>query len=153
MENPDNYNILTVPNFISIFYRIGVSYLSQKYESYHIGYGQYQFLIALYVDDGLSQDELTKRVSVDKATTTRAINKLKELGYITVSVDETDKRIRRVWLTDHARMLKDEIFGIAQDWEHKILHALSEEDKQIMTDLFYKIAVSNDWLPNSLLKK
>lgn len=150
MKNKDsNYN-LSIGNYISIFYRIGASYLSQKYQSYGIGYGQYQFLITLYFEDGLSQDELTKRIAVDKATTARAINKLKEVGYVTVKIDSVDKRVHRVMLTEKALEIKNEILEIATQWEKKLLTPLTDDDKETVQLIFKKIAVANNWIPEHI---
>ncbi len=137
---------LSLGNYISIFYRIGSSYLSRKYETYQIGFGQYQFLIMLYLEDGLSQDELTKRVYVDKATTARAINKLKENGYVTVIVDRKDKRKHQVYLTEKSLALKEELLAIALEWENKLLHSLTPEEQTTMFQLFQKISLANEWI-------
>lgn len=139
---------LSLGNYISIFYRIGSSYLSHKYETYQIGFGQYQFLIMLYLEDGLSQEELTKRVYVDKATTARAINKLKENGYVTVIVDCNDKRKHQVYLTEKSLALKEELLTIAMEWENKLLHSLTPEEQKTMFQLFHKISIANEWISN-----
>lgn len=148
MAKIENFKDISVGNYISIFYRIGVSYLSKKYEKYNIGFGQYQFLITLYFENGLSQDELTKRVCVDKATTARAINKLKDLGYVTVNVDSIDKRVHRVMLTEKALSIQDDVLEIVQDWENTLLNSLTEEDKETIQGMFKKVAIANNWLKN-----
>lgn len=137
---------ISLGNYISIFYRIGSIHLSRKYETYRIGFGQYQFLIMLFLEDGLSQDELTKRVYVDKATTARAINKLKENGYVNVLVDSNDKRKHQVYLTEKSLSLKDELLSIAKGWEDKLLDALTKEEQETMFRLFHKIASTNEWI-------
>ncbi|MEG0752911.1 MAG: MarR family winged helix-turn-helix transcriptional regulator, partial [Angelakisella sp.] len=91
-----NDNKLSIGNYISIFYRLGTSHLLQNYSEYNIGYGQYQFLLNLYIQDGLTKEQLTKRVVVDKATTSRSIQKLLDNGYVTVIVDEHDKRVHHI---------------------------------------------------------
>ena len=78
----NKHDDISVSRYLSYFHRIGSSFLSKSYEKYDIGTGQYQFLIQLYLDDGISHDTLTERVSVDKATTTRAIKKLEIAGYV-----------------------------------------------------------------------
>lgn len=150
MSNPNcSENSLSLGNYISIFYRIGSSYLSRKYETYQIGFGQYQFLLMLYLEDGLSQDELTKRVYVDKATTARAINKLKENGYVTVIIDRNDKRKHQVYLTEKSLTLKEELLTIAMEWEDKLLHSLTPEEQKTMFQLFHKISIANEWISNT----
>lgn len=146
INNQNNSDKLSIGNSISIFYRIGSSFLSQKYDKYNIGFGQYQFLLKLYLEDGLSQEELTKKVYVDKATTARSISKLSENGYVTVNIDESDKRIHRVYLTDYAKSIKNEILQIATEWEEKLLNSLDTKEIEQLYEIFDKIARNNNWI-------
>lgn len=139
MRIEDVYQQLSIFTFMNVFTRIGNSYLSKQYESYGFGYGQHQFLLALYAQDGLSQEELTKRIAVDKATTTRAVNKLKELGYFNVTGDCVDKRVKRVTLTEKALDQKEDILEIARGWEDYFLNKLNEQDKKELLALCHKI--------------
>ena len=142
MKLEDIYKELSIFDFMSAFYRIGNSYLSKRQESYGLGYGQHQFLLALYRENGLSQDELSKRISVDKITTQRGVAKLKELGYVSISIDAKDERIHHVMLTPEAMNIKDEILSIANDWELLLLDKLSEQDKADLLQLYKRIVSS-----------
>ncbi|MEG0942100.1 MAG: MarR family winged helix-turn-helix transcriptional regulator [Angelakisella sp.] len=141
-----NDNKLSIGNYISIFYRLGTSHLLQNYSEYNIGYGQYQFLLNLYIQDGLTKEQLTKRVVVDKATTSRSIQKLLDNGYVTVIVDEHDKRVHHIYLTQKAKDIQAEIMSIAQTWEDKLVNCLDDTDKQKLSEIFQKIAESNEWI-------
>ena len=133
------YDNETVSKYLSFFHKIGVSFLSNAYEKYEIGVGQYQFLIQLYLNDGLSHDALTETVSVDKATTTRAIKKLQESGYVKLELHEKDKRKYHIYLTEKATSLKNEIFDVYYLWEEELVKSLSEEEVKTLLSLFKKM--------------
>ena len=135
----NKHNDKPVSTYLSYFYRIGSSFLSRSYEQYGIGSGQYQFLIQLYLDDGISHDTLTERISVDKATTTRAIKKLQEGGYVRLEVNEKDKRKYHIFLTDKAKKLKNEIFEVYYLWEELLVKSLSEEEVKNLISTFKKM--------------
>lgn len=129
----------SVGNYISRFYRIGSSFLSKEYEKYDIGFGQYQFLIQLYLKDGISHDELTELVAFDKATTTRAIKKLENAGYVKTILNEHDKRKYHIYLTDKALAKRDEIFQISILWENKLIGSLDENELATLKNILMKI--------------
>lgn len=130
--------------YIGHLYRLGASFLTTKYAPYNMGFGQYQFLMQLYKQDGLSHEELTSRLHVDKSTTTRAIEKLHKEQYVTIQQQKMDKRKYRIYLTPCARDKQREVLQISQDWEDKMTACLSEEEKDVLYLLLKKIAIYND---------
>ncbi|MEG0693668.1 MAG: MarR family transcriptional regulator [Oscillospiraceae bacterium] len=136
----------SIGSYISSFYRIGSSFLAHKFDKYDIGFGQYQFLMKLYLEDGLSHEELTQRVFVDKANTTRAVTKLCEGGYVVIQKDEHDKRKYRIFLTDYAKSMKDDIWSIATEWENQLLGCLDDEEIAKLSEIFTKVAEHNKWM-------
>ena len=147
MNQQSNKKIeISVGSYISSFYRIGSSFLAHNLEQYNIGFGQYQFLIKLYLEDGLSHDQLTQRVYVDKATTTRSVNKLKENGYVTIEHDRNDKRKYRIFLTEYAKSIKDDVWTIAAQWEDQLLGSLEPEEILALSKTMEKISKHNKWM-------
>lgn len=137
------YETESIGRYISHFHRLGATFLAKEYEKYHIGSGQYQFLIQLYLQDGISHDELTDKVSVDKGTTTRAIKKLEEAGYVTTAVNQQDKRKYLISLTPKARAICDEIMEISFKWNHALVGSLTQEELDILFVLLRKMARNN----------
>ena len=136
---------IAIGAYLSLFYRQGVSYLTSRFEPYHIGYGQIQFLVQLYLQDGLSNHDLTKIVRVDKATTTRALSKLYDQGDLEVKQDDMDKRKYQFYVTKQALAIKDEVIEIVTAWEQEMLSALTKEEQEVFQALCNKIAVKNEW--------
>lgn len=54
--------------------------------------------MALLQNDGITQDELIKIVSVDKAVTARTLKSLEENGFVLRVQDEKDRRQKRIYL-------------------------------------------------------
>lgn len=51
---------------------------------------------------GISAQEMMECIRVDKATLTKVIKKLNEIGYIEIARSEDDKRVSRLYLTKKA---------------------------------------------------
>ena len=137
------YETESIGRYISHLHRIGANFLSKEYEKYDIGSGQYQFLLQLYLQDGMSHDELTEKISVDKATTTRAIKKLESSGYVKMIVHPQDKRKYLIYLTDKALQEKEGIIDISLKWNHQLVGSLSPNELDTLFALLRKIAKHN----------
>ena len=88
----------TIGRFIATLYRMATVYLGKELPALKIGAGQYIILAELFDEEGQSQDELTRRVYVNKANTARALNRLEEVGYVQRIPDESDQRIKTFFL-------------------------------------------------------
>ena len=87
---------------ISILYRLMTMYYNHGLSDFEIGWGQQFYAEYIYDHPGASAQEMVEYIRVDKATLTKTIKKLVEIGYVQVIVDENDKRIKHLYLTDKA---------------------------------------------------
>ncbi|MGL4570565.1 MAG: MarR family winged helix-turn-helix transcriptional regulator [Clostridium sp.] len=136
----------SISRYINQLYRQGVSFLGKEYKEYNIGAGQYQFLLYLYMKEGITHDELTEKIGVDKAATTRAIVKLEQSGYIKKVQDLKDKRKYYIFLTEFAKENRDSIVNVSKKWENELTGELTKEELEQFYYLFRKITknVSNE---------
>ncbi|MGL5752897.1 MAG: MarR family winged helix-turn-helix transcriptional regulator [Paraclostridium sp.] len=81
-----------IGKYISQIYRKGRTFINKELVQQDMGSGQFMFLIQLYKQDGINQEELTEKLSIDKGTTARAVKKLEEEGFVIRLKDESDKR-------------------------------------------------------------
>ncbi len=126
----------TIGRYIALLFRMSTVYLGQELHHLNIKPGQYIFLAELFDEEGLSQDELTKRTYVSKSNTARALKKLEEAGYIQRRPDETDKRIKRVYLQPAARKIENEFWRILTSWSALLAENLPQEQQErILGDL------------------
>ena len=129
--------------YISELYRVQNSYLSKRFNKLNIGAGQYLFLLHLYKYRGATQEELTEMLKVDKATTTRAIKKLEDNGYVIRDKRKEDKRAYNVILTEKALDIEPKFFEVLDEWKEKLKEILTEEEENTLLKLLKKISISN----------
>ena len=134
-----NNSCQSVGKYISIIHRTGSSFLSKEFSKFNIGSGQYMYLIHLYKNDGLSQEELTEILNIDKGTTAKSIKKLETEGFVMRVKDKNDKRINRVYLTPKALEIKDEFLSSINAWENTLTSNLSYAEKEQALTLLNKI--------------
>ncbi len=133
MENQES-----IGRLISCIHRFSQIHIAKELGTYNIGSGQIGFLMALYHNDGVNQESIAKALRVDKATTARAVNKLKENGYVYREKDSSDKRAYKVFLTKKAKKIKPKIIGILSEWTGFLLSDFTEKERKLFTKLLKK---------------
>jgi MarR family transcriptional regulator for hemolysin len=71
--------------------------------------GQWRFLRQLWVEDGLTQRELSRRVGMREPTTVTAVNSLVRSGFVERVPSIKDRRKVHIHLTQRARALEAEL--------------------------------------------
>ena len=124
----------TFLKFISVIQRNTQKYFDSILEDYHIGGGQQFFLVHIYENNGITMYDLAKLGQFDKATVTKAVRKLEELGYVEVRIDETDRRIRHLFATEKAMPVVEKTYNVRKFWREALIEELA-----ISEDEIYKI--------------
>lgn len=97
-----NEHFPNIGRCVSILDRLMKMYYDHGLSDFEIGWGQQFYVEYLYDHPGASAQEMVERIRVDKGTLTKVIKKLAGIGYIRVVRSETDRRIKRLYLTDRA---------------------------------------------------
>ena len=113
-----------IGKYISLLHRKGSIFINRELSNYGIGSGQFMFLLELYIQDGRNQEELSERLKIDKGTTARALKKLEEQGFITRLKDECDKRSNKIYLTQKAKDVQENVYDILDEWNKKLRESL-----------------------------
>lgn len=129
----------SIPRWVSLIYRYGQMYIGDHLKQFEIGRGQHIFLNALYKEDGLTQEELSDYLKIDKGTTAKALKKLEGQGYITRTVSKKDKRCNEVLLTDKARGIKEDVRKVLTDWRERLTFGMSDEENQMALTILEKM--------------
>ncbi|WKY46799.1 MarR family transcriptional regulator [Eubacteriaceae bacterium ES3] len=124
---------------ISIIHRYSQVFLNPILKNYNLGSGQYTFLMTLYDNNGINQEKLTDLVKIDKANTARAINKLVAEGYVTKTVSEEDKRAYKLYTTQKAEAIKNELNEVLDNWNNILLNGLTQDEENCLATLLDKI--------------
>ncbi len=108
------------------FYKI---YLDKQLAPFGINSSQYMFLIKICDFPGISQDLLMDMFYVHPSNIVRTIAALEKQGMITRSPNDQDKRTWKLYPTDCALAIFEEIRTVCQNTETLLLQGLSEEEK------------------------
>lgn len=111
-----------------------------KYKKFDLKKGQYLFITRICENPGINFIELSNMLKVDKTTTTKAVQKLIELGYINKEQDERDKRGYKLTPTEKAW----EVYNFIIQEESKQLkisfEGFSQEEKEMATELLKRMS-------------
>ena len=80
--------------------------LERRTLTFGVTSGQWRFMRVLWVEDGLTQIELSRRVGMREPTTVAALNGSELAGYVVRRRSATDRRKVHVHLTARAKKLK-----------------------------------------------
>ena len=133
-----------IGKYISQIYRKGRSFINKGLTQYDMGYGQMLFLLQLYKQDGISQEELSEKLSIDKGTTARSIKKLEKEGFIIRLKDEHDKRAYKIYLTDKSKEKQDGVCNVLQEWESILTENITEEERDTLIKILKKICINQN---------
>lgn len=101
---------------------------NERLKSIDLTYAQANVLLQLKVAISLSQDDLCKRLLLDKARVSRLVKQLEEKDYINKNISTTDRRIFEISITDKGMMTIEDILEMLDECNEFILNGLSENE-------------------------
>lgn len=125
---------------LSVIHRNLRSYLDLELAHMDIGHGPRRFLVEIALHEGLSQEELSKRLLMDKTTTARAVKRLEERGYIVRHRDADDSRQYHLYPTEKAKQCLSVILQAREKTKEALVEGFSEEEKEMILSLLKRMA-------------
>lgn len=138
---------------ISILYRKGNIYKNDHLRSINVTASEQPFLNALYAKNGCSQDDLSSALNIDKASTARVIQSLLVKGLVVKTSDEKDRRVNRIYLTDKAMDIKEDLFSVLHNWESTLTDGLTDDEKDLLYSFLFKMVENTEKYFNENSKK
>lgn len=128
-----------VLRFVGILARTISSRADIKYREFNLQKGQYLFLTRICENPKINFIDLSNMLKVDKTTTTKAVKKLVEVGYVKKEQDKADKREYKLTATKKGL----EIYNLLIEEESKQVETcfkdFTDEEKQMVTRLLKKM--------------
>ena len=87
--------------------------LRRRLSQYGMTLGQYYFMRALWIEEGLSQRGLSRRVGTTEPTTASVLRLLEKNGLVRRVRNSKDRRTINIFLTQRGRNLKNELLRMA----------------------------------------
>ena len=98
------------------------------------------YILSLTRNPGMSQEQIARRLCVDKSSVARALSSLEKLGYVERKRHETDRRITLVYPTEKAIDSRDDIRSAYREWNEYINGAFNAEEAELFSALLEKAA-------------
>lgn len=124
----------TFYQMLAVLARKNQIYMSTILEEYDITTAELPFFLTLNDREGLTQEELTAIVCVDKAATARAIKSLEEKGYLIREKDVQDSRQNRVYPTSDAKLLKEKVKSEILEFNNQLTKGIDTQILELLYD-------------------
>jgi DNA-binding MarR family transcriptional regulator len=103
--------------------------------------GQFAQLLALYEEDGLTQQELCERVRIDQSTMAHTLKRMQRDGLVVQTADPCDRRRSRYTLTERAHEIQPALTEGAGEANTRALNGIGQEEiEAFMRTLAHMIA-------------
>jgi DNA-binding MarR family transcriptional regulator len=119
--------------------RLMANELAERLRPAGVAIGQWAVLLFLWARDGLSQAELSRLVAIEPPTMVRTIDRMVRDGLVTRAPDPDDGRLSRIYLTERARSLRDELVPLAAAVNEEILQRLTANEARTLRRLLTKL--------------
>ena len=129
----------SVGRWLSILHRMTMKHVADGLKEHGVGSGQAMFLLELIHCDGVRQEELSRLLNVDGATTTRAITRLTQEGLVERRPDPEDGRAHRIHLTPKAAGLQAHLLQVVSSCDDQLLSGLNDEEQELFLKLLVKM--------------
>lgn len=108
-------------------------------QEFKLHVGQDHALCQLWMEEGITQFELSKRMGCEPPTLTNMLKKLEEYGLIYRKRDSADGRVIRVYLTSEGRALKQPIQEVWRNQQEKLLDGILPEERMLLRRLLQQM--------------
>lgn len=125
---------------ISVTYRCAMRYRERELADTGLKGFLTPYLMALYRQRGLTQEELSRELDVNKSTVTRQLACLEEKGYIYRMSDKEDRRVLRVYPTEKALALEARLKSVLGTWSDYLVEDFTAEEQQTLQGYLERIA-------------
>lgn len=124
---------------VSIIDRLMKMYYDRALKGFKIGWGQQFYLELIGENPGISPQELSRLLNVDKATITKAIQYLEKINYITIEINKGDKRIRQLFITEEAKPVIGHIKKIHKQFYSDLTEKISQTEVEMLEENLNKM--------------
>ncbi len=122
----------SVGRLVSILYRKNQVCLNAVLKPLNITSSELPILTYLFRHDGVSQEELSAFLVIDKGSTARMVQSLMKKGFVRKEKDTVDRRANRIFLTELALKQESKIYELLRQWNSFLIEGLEEQSVNIM---------------------
>lgn len=122
----------SIGRMLSILHRQAQLYITHQLKPLNLSLSEYAFILLLKHQPGITQDEMSDYLYIDKAATARAVAALIKKGFALKKKDAADKRCNHIYLSDQGQVLYPMVLDTVQQWNQRITQGLSPEQVALL---------------------
>lgn len=119
--------------------RCQATYRGEKLNADGISACHHAFILLISKNPGRSQEELTRKICLNKSTVARTLNHLEKYGYITRISNPDDKRRFLVYPTDKMLEILPDVIAVSREWNDCIAEGISKEELETFYSVLQRI--------------
>jgi len=120
-------------------YQRACALFKEEFDRHDLTPQQFGLLGFLWIEDGLSQAELSARSQIDRTTVGGIIDRLEKEGLIERRDNPEDRRAYQVFLTPRGKSLEDELCALAHTVQGRLNARLSPQEQATLVRLLEKL--------------
>lgn len=123
--------LVKIARAIGILNRTFQAYITKALTETDLSYSESIFLVNIGDRPGISQEELSTLLAIDKAAVARSVKSLGKKDYIRTERSKQDKRAKELYLTDSGEEFIQFMDNLHRQWAEQIMSDMNEDDLEI----------------------
>jgi DNA-binding MarR family transcriptional regulator len=129
--------------------RVATQYRSEQLAPLGLKACHGSYLFAICHCPGITQDQLARRIFINKSNVARQLVALEEAGFVERKPSPEDKRATLVYPTQKALDVLPQIGRIFREWEALVAQDLTEEERALAVKMLAKMEIrAGEWMEN-----
>lgn len=126
--------------YINIISRCGLLWRGDKLRGTGLKPGQAPYILTLCHTPGLSQEQIARRIYIDKSNVTRHLGTLEREGFVERKQSETDRRVTLVYPTQKAYDIYPYVRQITREWNEYLTDGWTDEEIETLKSLLDRVS-------------
>ena len=133
---------MNLSRLISILHNQKNSYMNVQLKEIGLSHGQAIALKIIYEENNIKQEDLNKRLQIDKSAVTRILKTLEDKQLIIKETSQEDKRNHILSLTSNGKMLYPQIKNVIKETTEVMLKDINQNQQLFLEELLLKMKMN-----------
>ena len=133
---------MNLSRLISILHNQKNSYMNVQLKEIGLSHGQAIALKIIYEENNIKQEDLNKRLQIDKSAVTRILKTLEDKQLIIKETSQEDKRNHILSLTSNGKMVYPQIKNVIKETTEVMLKDINQNQQLLLEKLLLKMKMN-----------
>lgn len=134
--------IMNLSRLISILHNQKNSYMNIQLKEFGLSHGQAITLKIIYEENNIKQEDLNKRLQIDKSAVTRILKTLEDKQLIIKKISNEDKRNHILSVTSKGKILYPQIKNVIKETTEVMLKDIDQNQQLLLEELLLKMKMN-----------